>query len=174
MFKFSAGEKLVIRIFQYAREVNAKRYNRNFRNNDLGNHRILREAVGKLGEFGACKVYGGVPDLELRENGTFYFDHDLNPGVHVKTCSFQERARSDSWTFDKKDPIVKSPADHERVILTYADINEEKSCGEVEVVGYVMAKDLVDKYVPCRSPTMSHKCAILRADIEDLIVKELT
>lgn len=169
MSKFECGSNLGRRIIQYAKDVNAKRYNRNRRNNDLGDHRVLREAVGKLGEVGACKVYGGKPDFGLREDGTFYFDHDLKQGLHVKTCSYKERTMSDSWTFDRKDPVVRNPADDEKIVLTYADINLESGVGEVEVVGHVMAKDLVGKYVPCRSPTMSHKCAILRADIENLI-----
>jgi hypothetical protein len=158
-------------ISKAATAIHNKRFGRDFRNGDTGNHRIEREIIGKLGEVAASKYYGGTVDFSLRESGTFTFDSDLDENVHVKTCSYDERYKSNSWTMDRSDPLIIRPDPKDIIVLVYAKLNEDGT-GETEVVGHVYAKDIISHYVDCRSPRMKHKCAFYWEDIKKDIVLE--
>lgn len=162
--KVNVTKRTVEFIEKFCEAVHKKRKFRDAKNNDSGKRRIKNEITGKIGEFAAWAIYGGTkPDFNLYENGKVNFDGDLGPGKHVKTCHIKYRGRDiDSWTADKKDPIVFDPTDDDMIILVYAD---EKGTAYIE--GHVKASDVKKFWKPTRN--IPHKVAIYRDDIEEFI-----
>lgn len=124
-----------------------------------------------MGEVMAWKSSGvGSVDLEIYEDGHQMrnFDGDLAPHIHVKTCNLRFKGNPiyDSWTVDRKDPLCMCPTSEDKIILVYADSFDVYAEGEV--VGFVNAVDIKDKWKPTKK--IPHKVAIYLEDIKDLIL----
>lgn len=144
---------------------------------DTGKHRFLNGFVGKIGEVGAAKIFGGTVDFRVwatGQRGLDQFEPDIASSsstynLHVKTCHMKHTKRSPrgvvptataSWTIDVSDPLMKNPADRDRIILMFAS-----DYGDVQYLGWIDAKQALPFWKPCLSSTLSHKRAIYMNDI---------
>lgn len=144
---------------------------------DTGRHRFLNGFIGKIGEVGAAKIFGGKVDFRVwatGQRGIDQFEPDIETtstsyNLHVKTCHMKHTMRSQrgvvptetaSWTIDVSDPLMKNPSDHDRIILMFASDH-----GDVHYLGWIDAKAALPFWKPCLSPTLSHKRAIYIHDI---------
>ena len=156
-------------IKDFAAKVGQARVGRDRANNDQGNHRILREITGKVGEVGARKElgYGAVDFTVYKGTKTLVKNtaFDLAPNIHVKTCNLKYRAtKYDGFLVGLSDSIVKAPQKEDKIILVYAD-----ESGNYEVVGYVYVSEVAHLYKPPVNTNLLHKIALYTKDIEDYV-----
>lgn len=74
------------------------------------------------------------PDLKIYDKMDKSFDCDLmsrEKRIHVKSC----RSNSDSWVFEKNDPLVTNPTDNDYIFLCKTDKNK------VNIIKILKAKD---------------------------------
>lgn len=150
---------------------------RDMQRNDVGKHRIINGLIGKLGEVGAAKCFGGVVDFRVWKTGArgldqFEPDLALNEGAHrfhVKTCHMKHTQRTPkgvfpkttaSWTIDENDPMMTHPDKQDIIILMFA--SDE---GSVCYLGWVHATHMQGFWRPCLSQALSHKRAVYIRDI---------
>lgn len=183
-------EMNVIRNFCYKiTEKENQRGSRDRRRNDTGPDRALHGLTGKIGEYAATRVYGGVVDFTVWETGTRgldQFEPDIiddptspiiqemaGKRLHVKTCSAKylapdtttiRPARTASWTIDRQDPLVTSPSDDDVFVLAFAS-----TLSRAYVYGHVPATAVKPFWKPCIA--LRHKVAIYYPDIRHLITE---
>lgn len=128
--------------------------------------RIQNQMVGMVGETAAYEKYIEInPEAKMDTEvwNRPKFGGDLDQYTHVKTCHTRAKGGPlDSWTCDKKDPIITGPEEDDAIILVYA--NEQ---GEYEIVGFVWAMEVQNLWKP--TAKLPWKVALYRPDIEDKI-----
>ena len=154
---------------------------RDNRRNDTGEFRIMNGMIGKLGEVGASKLFGGAVDFRVWGTGVRgldQFEPDLAKTqspyrFHVKTCHIKHTERrgnafyplpTASWTVDVSDPVMRNPQKSDILVLMFAS-----NGGSVSYLGYVYAVDMKGFWKPCLAETLSHKRAIYIPDIEPYV-----
>lgn len=166
IIKLGPTDLAVIR--EFCEKVQVARRKRDSRNKDTGEHRIIREMLGKTGEYAAWKATGlGSVDFQIYPDGTVFENcsGDLGPHWHVKTANTQYRGtRYDGWLVGKGEKIVDTPTIRDILILCYAD-----DTGEVDVIGWVRATEVKSFYRRPVSPKLNHKTALYYDDIKHLI-----
>lgn len=172
---YNASSDIIQICREYAEKENKLRLINDTYNKDIGTHRLYRRWTGKLGEFAAASKYGGQPNLELFETGSYRDEPDLMNYGWVKTCSIEEARRECqltdddpgfSWLISKKETIYLNPTSKDIVILSCSDYNT----GRCFVFGHLLATELIGKYSEARKLNLRrHKKAILWKDIKGLI-----
>ena len=151
---------------------------RDYMHNDTGRRRRSQFIIGKIGEVAAARLIGGWIDFRIWSRG-LTFDPDItspthhlfkDKRVHVKTCnakyidkkrlSVSSRA---SWTLDRGDPIWRTPTDQDVIFLMFATLTQSF------MLGFLYARDILDKWRDCFDTRLAHKIAIYYPDIKDKI-----
>jgi hypothetical protein len=162
---------------QKIQDKQSQQGSRDIQRNDVGHYRILNGMIGKLGEVGASKLFGGTVDFRVWDTGRRgldQFEPDLqNPKspyrFHVKTCHIKHTVREGtntyplltaSWTIDQSDPVLHCPKKDDILVLMFAS-----NKGSVHSLGYVKAIEVKDLWKPCVTATLSHKRALYIGDI---------
>jgi hypothetical protein len=162
---------------QQIQDKQNKQGSRDVRRNDVGDHRILNGMIGKLGEVGASKLFGGTVDFRVWDTGRRgldQFEPDLqNPKspyrFHVKTCHIKHTVREEnntyplptaSWTVDQSDPVMTRPHKDDILVLMFAS-----NKGSVHSLGWLKATEMKELWKPCVTATLSHKRALYIGDI---------
>lgn len=186
--KVNLNKKDIRDVLKFSDEMNIKQKRNGSRDkirNDIGRNRIMNGIVGKLGEVGAAKLFGGSVDFRVWETGSRgseQFEPDLNNttskySFHVKTCNLKYTIRkgcnvtplrSASWTMDKSDPLINRSTEYDIIILMFASTE-----GLVGCLGYCKAVDLRRLWRPCISRKMLHKKAVYYPDIKSKIIQRL-
>lgn len=156
------------KIKTFCNDVHTARSNRDRRNKDEGEHRIVREMVGKIGEYAAWKATGiGQVDFKIYKDREVSknCDGDLTPYTHVKTCAEEYRGtKYDGWLISLYDRWFDKPQIDDRIILCYAKVD-----GWVDVAGWVKATEMKPFYRLPQSRKLTHKLAWYAEDINHLI-----
>lgn len=156
-------------------------------NNDKGQRRFGNNFIGKIGEYAATKIVGGVIDMRVWNTGSRGADQfeadimesEVNPIItpfkgyklHVKTCNSKhifkgQPGNTASWTADRHDPLVVSPKRDDIIIFMFAD-----NSGICHAVGWVYAQEVQRYWKACVSEHMKHKVAMYFKDMKHLIYK---
>lgn len=155
-------------IKKFCEAVTKARTARDRKNNDTGDHRIIREMVGKIGEYAAWKATGiGEVDFNIYKDREVSKNcvGDLDEVTHVKTCAEEYRdTKYDGWLVSLYDKFFDAPKLDDRIILCYATID-----GAVDVVGWVKATEMKPFYRLPQNRKLAHKLAIYRSDISHII-----
>ena len=104
--------------------------------------------IGTLGEWASylylqrCGILAPEPDMKIYEKRRKSFTADLQSDqglFHVKSQGEKSAKRYGlSWLLQKTDKVIKEPSENEFFIFT------QVSVPEVEILGIVSAKDLID------------------------------
>lgn len=163
------------KVRKWAGIVRELRSERDANRNDSGSSRENEEIIGKLAEVACVALQDKMPlaaerggfeiDLDFYQKGGVAFDSDLAPGVGVKT--HVDNNHELSWLIDRKDPMMNAPASDDAILLCKA---EQCSGGHyachIDILGFVMAKDMARRGLWFRTKYIAHKMAIYFNDGE--------
>lgn len=152
-------------VASFCDKVTAARKKRDIRNNDTGDHRIKREMIGKIGEYGVAIAIGiGSVDFKIYSDGQVNKNcqSDLAPGVHVKTCNLESKGkRADGWLISISERLLTDSGKSDIVIFCYASL-----AGAIEVVGWLSAAECKQYLRPPVNRNLQHKLAIYASDVD--------